>query len=231
MSRLFEALHASTTPLFCDRFRQGPSYTTKRQHGSNDWLLIFTELGAGKYKTRLGSLIARPTTAVLYAPGDLHDYATDPQEEFWNLTWVHFLPPAHWEIYLRWPIHASGLRYIDLGHAEPCANFQLALTRMLEMSRRTIPKALDLAANALEEALLWAHIASDPTTVNASDERVRRATDYLSINLKKPFQSHEVAAHCGLSVSRISHLFKAQTGESPQQFHERQRLQHATQLL
>ncbi|RYG65781.1 AraC family transcriptional regulator, partial [bacterium] len=159
------------------------------------------------------------------------DYSTDAEERFWDLTWVHFLPPPHWEAYLRWPIHAIGLRYLDPAHAEPGANFQLALARMLEMSRRTVPRALDLAANALEEALLWAHITSDPTTVSAADERVRRAADYLSINLKKPFQLNEVAAHCGLSVSRLSHLFKAQTGVSPQQFHERQRLQHATQLL
>ncbi|RYX86345.1 AraC family transcriptional regulator [bacterium] len=53
----------------------------------------------------------------------------------------------------------------------------------------------------------------------------------MSINLKRPFELSGVANHCGLSVSRLSHLFKAHMGESPQQFHERQRLQHATQLL
>lgn len=141
---------------------------TRRPGGSNDWLLIFTESGAGKYKTRQGSFVARCGVAVLYAPGDFQDYETESEEGHWDLTWVHFLPQPHWQSYLRWPMHASGVRYVDFGQAEACANFQLALARMLEMSRRTIPFALDLAANALEEALLWAHITSDPTTRHLS---------------------------------------------------------------
>ena len=64
-----------------------------------------------------------------------------------------------------------------------------------------------------------------------TDPRVRRAMDYLAANLRQPFRLETLARHCGLSVSRLAHLFKTGAGTSPQQFFEQQRMWHAGQLL
>jgi AraC family transcriptional regulator of arabinose operon len=40
-----------------------------------------------------------------------------------------------------------------------------------------------------------------------------------------------IAAQCGLSPSRFAHLFRHQTGETPQRYLELQRLKRARELL
>ena len=225
------APHPPVTQLFCDRFQQGTSYSNWRPRGSEDWLLIHTDSGSGLCTTRLGSLVTQEHDVVLYAPGDLQDYRTDPAVGHWDLTWVHFRPRVTWDPWLQWPRHESGLQYLPLQGDENHEPFFNALLRMWEFSRRAIPGRLDFASNALEEALLWAHIVVSRTAGGPSDERVRRAADYLSAHLSEPFDLGKLAARCGLSVSRLSHLFKSETGYTPQQFLERRRMRHACHLL
>jgi AraC family transcriptional regulator of arabinose operon len=102
---------------------------------------------------------------------------------------------------------------------------------MIRVFRRDIPGALDLAGNALEEALLWANVVASKNPWMSMDDRVRKAADYLVANLREPFRLENLARHCGASVSRLAHLFKEQTGSSPQQYLERHRMQHAGRLL
>ncbi len=193
--------------------------------------MIHTDGGAGEFRTRRDSFSAPPGAVVLYAPGDLQDYRTSPRAEHWDLTWVHFRPRPNWEAWLQWPRHEIGLRTLDLSEDESHEPFRAALLRMWQFSRRGIPGALDFAFNALEEALLWANVVVSRTGSAPPDERVRQAADYLSAHLREPFRLQKLAARCDLSVSRLAHLFKAQTGDTPQQFLEIQRIRHACQLL
>ena len=89
--------------------------------------------------------------------------------------------------------------------------------------------ARDLAGNALSESLLLC------ATVNPErggwDSRVRLAIDYLCRHLERPVRISEVASSVGLSVSRLSRLFRSQTGSSIQQFLEGRRLELARQRL
>ncbi|HEX9995789.1 MAG TPA: helix-turn-helix domain-containing protein [Abditibacterium sp.] len=223
--------HFRVAQLFCDRFQQGPSYSSWRPTGSEDWLLIHTDAGCGQFRTRVGTLLAREGQVVLFAPGELQDYGTSPTEDSWELMWVHFQPRPHWSAWLKWPHHENGLKHLALAGNENHEPFRAALERMWHLSRRNLPGALDLASNALEEALLWADVAVSHTHEAVADERVRQAADFLRAHLKEPFLLEKLAARCGLSVSRLSHLFKEQLGISPQQFLERHRVQHASHLL
>jgi len=217
--------------LVCARAVKGPPYTVWRPRGSDSWHLIYTDGGAGQFSTRLGSFTARAGEVVLYAPGELQDYGTDPAEGRWDRTWVHFRLRPHWEAWLQWPRDANGLQHLRLESSEIHEPLRAALARMLEFSQRSLPGALDFAANALEEALLWANVAASSTAGVAQDARVRQAADYLSAHLREPFRLEKLASLCGLSVSRLAHLFKQQTGGTPQQFLEQRRMQHACHLL
>ena len=55
--------------------------------------------------------------------------------------------------------------------------------------------------------------------------------DFLCHHLDSRATLDDLAAMAGLSVSRLAHLFKAQVGQTPQQFQEQQRLERARQLL
>ena len=229
-----KALSFSGTEFYCDQFRRGPSYTNLRLRGRRDWLLIYTEAGSGRFVSPSGTRDSVPGDAILYAPGDPQNYSTARDGQgggYWHLLWVHFAPNPQCQMLLPWPVTASGLRHVSFEPGDIRQAFRDSMLRMIRVSRRKIPGALDLAGNALEEALLWAKVVASKDPWLAMDSRVRKAIDYLVADLQGPFLLESLARHCGLSVSRLSHLFKQQTGSSPQQFIERHRMQHACQLL
>jgi AraC family transcriptional regulator, arabinose operon regulatory protein len=217
--------------LFAGDFNRNRAYTNWRPRGTPDWLLIYTVQGAGYLTTATKEGPTRPGEATLYAPGELHDYKTDPQTGRWHLLWVHFIPKPAWQPWLRWPAGSHGVRRLHLEKGEIRDGFVAAMQRMLHIFRRRLPNALDFARNALEEALLWAQAGASRGDWMRTDQRVRRGMDYLAANLREPFRLEILARHCGLSVSRLAHLFKDETGVSPQQFFEQQRMWHAGQLL
>ena len=213
--------------LVADEFRRDASFTNWRPHGTADWLLIYTDEGSGRFVTPAGAIATQAGDAILYAPGEQHDYSTAIDR--WHLLWAHFVPTARWQPWLRWPV-AQGLRMLHL-KGEVREQFRAAMLRTIRMGRRKLPGALDLADNALEEALLWANVAASKDPWLSMDPRVRKAIDHLAENLREPFQLAMLARHCGSSVSRLSWLFKTETGFSPRQFLEQQRIRHACQLL
>jgi AraC family transcriptional regulator of arabinose operon len=85
--------------------------------------------------------------------------------------------------------------------------------------------------NALEEILIRIHRLTSAHPVVGRDPRVQRAVNHLAAHIAKPFHLSDLAAHCGLSSSRLSHLFQAELGTTPQRFSEKLRLEFAAQLL
>ena len=89
----------------------------------------------------------------------------------------------------------------------------------------------DFALNVMGEILL--HIQAERLNhpFSQNDERILKAIEAMASNFHEPFSLTQLAAHCGLSLSRFSHLFKEQTGTSPQRMLEENRLRHAAHLL
>ena len=231
--------HEPVTRLVAGEFDRGAEYKNFRPHGTSDWLLIYTVAGRGRITAADESWDTAPGEAVLYEPHAHQDYATAAPgadgsgRGRWRLRWAHFQPLPHWLPWLHWPRRAPGLRWLRLESGEARVRAAAALAETVRWDRRQVaPGHVDLAVNALERALIWAHAArADGGGWAAMDERVRRAAGWLAEDLRRPFSLARLAAHSGLSVSRLAHLFKAQTGVSPQQFAERRRLERACQLL
>ncbi len=222
--------HVRADPLVCSEFRMGRNYTNWRPRGSGDWLVIFTVAGAGSLGLGGRSRRLDPGDLVLYAPDAEQDYSTDPETGFWHLRWAHFVPKPHWKGWLMWPEIARGIGCLRLGDGAATSAAH-ALERMLVASRRGGAAATDLAMNALEETLIWAHRASADEHFGQVDARIQKAAQHLATHPSEPFNAHALARSCGLSVSRLSHLFKRALKATPQQFSERIRLEHARNLL
>ena len=228
--------HAAVEQLIVGEFRQGPDYTNWRPRGTSDWLLIHTLAGSGRIVAGDGQeWNTAPGEIVLYEPHAYQDYGTASGRDggAWRLRWSHFHPRACWLPWLRWPARARGLHWLRLEPGTLRRRVEAALAEALRWhGRREFPGHVDLAANALERALLWARATGAGGAGWARvDERVRRAVEWLGEEWREPFSLPLLAARCGLSVSRLAHLFKAQVGVSPQQFAERRRLERACQLL
>lgn len=229
--------HTPVERIVTGHFRRGSGYDNWRPHGSGDWLLIHTVAGAGRLE--FGAAGGPTPTArtlmageaVLFEPRAPQRYATDPAVGHWELRWAHFQPRPHWRAWLRWPQVAPGVGFLAFPRGAARRAWERALVRMHALARRPVTVGAELAACALEEALLWAHTVHSADPWARVDARIRRAMDYLAATVDRPFRLASVARHCGLSLSRLGHLFKEEVGMTPQQHAEELRLGLAAQLL
>ena len=60
---------------------------------------------------------------------------------------------------------------------------------------------------------------------------VHLAQVFMEANWNRPWHMSELAEHCGLSESRLYHVFKAETGKSPVEFKNEIRIRRAAEML
>jgi AraC family transcriptional regulator of arabinose operon len=87
------------------------------------------------------------------------------------------------------------------------------------------------AMNALEEVLLWCDTQNPRAHTLRRDERVQTVIDHIYDHMAEKMTLAALAERSGLSPSRLAALFRDQTGMTPQQFLEEQRLARAQMLL
>jgi len=217
--------------LVTGHFHKGPRYATYREHGTDDWLLVYTVGGRGRYGHAGGELVARPGDMILLKPHTLHDYGTARGSRHWELLWAHFIPRPAWLEFLDWPESAPGLRHLPLAGQAAQARIVRRLRDVIRLNAGPSGLREPLAMNALEEVLLRCDLAN-PRKENAGlDRRIGRSLDYICSRFSESLTVTHIAAHCGLSPSRFAHLFRTQTGTTPQRYLELQRLNRARQLL
>ncbi len=218
-------------PLVTGRFRKGPRFHTYRAHGTEDWLLIHTLAGHGRCGHAAGELITRPGDMILLKPRLLHDYGTAPGHSRWELLWAHFIPRPAWLEWLDWPEAGPGLLHLPLAGHELRAKIIRRLQDTIQLHAGPSPLREPLAMNALEEVFLWCDLANPRKETAGLDARIRRSLEFICAQFAAPLTVARIAAQCGLSPSRFAHLFRLQTGETPQRYLELQRLNRARQLL
>lgn len=221
--------------LLTGHFHAESGYFAYRSHGTQDWLLIHTLSGYGRFGFPGGDIISEPGDIVLLRPGTLHDYGVELAHPRWELLWVHFHPRLHWHDTLAWP------RVLD----EAMADTGLMRLRLKKPnSKRLAARFTDvhrlangpqrnhtaLAMNALEEVLLWCD-EWNPSQREAIDPRIQSAMELMCRKLDQPLPIDTLADAAGLSPSRFSHLFRNITGTTPQRYHEQRRLDRARRLL
>ena len=218
-------------PLVAGHFRKGPRYATYRGQGTRDWLLVCTVGGQGRYGHAGGELLARAGDMILLKPGTLHDYGTTRGAGLWESLWVHFIPRPAWLELLEWPEVAPGLMHLPLAGNEAQARIARRFREVIQLSAGPSRHHEPLAMNALEEILLWCDLANPRHATAGLDNRISRSLEFICARFSEPLTVAAIARHCGLSPSRFAHLFRIQTGETPQRYLELQRLNRARQLL
>jgi AraC family transcriptional regulator of arabinose operon len=192
---------------------------------------MYTVAGAGLYRFNGPEYQSIPGDITLYRPGSFHDYQFSPEARKWDLLWAHFTPKTEWMDWLDWPEAWPGLMRLHLDDADVRRRVALRLREMVASQFRAHPRKHLLGMNALEEVLLWCDSHNPRQTASRIDPRVRKAMDYLASHLGDPFEEERVAHAAGLSPSRMRHLFREQTGDSPRHYLEEQRLRRAKDLV
>jgi AraC family transcriptional regulator, arabinose operon regulatory protein len=212
-------------------FRERMGYRVTRPRGTNDWLLIYTLRGGGLFTYRGGERISQPHDVVLIEPGVMHSYEVDASAGRWHLLWAHFIPPALWYPWLKWPTIVAGLHWLTLYDSTARRTVAAQLRRAHDIRAGYSPRRHPLALNALEAAILCCDEQNPQAGRSGLDPRIERAMDQMCRRLTEPMSVADLARVANLSVSRFSHLFRQQVGQTPQQFLEQQRLLRGKELL
>ncbi len=212
------------------RLRQGEAYGTYREMGM-DYLLICTMDGAGRVEAGGSVKTLGVGSLLLFDKGARQDYRTDPAVGRWELAWAHFHPRPVWLPLLRWPQWKPGVRLLRVPEGDVRGRILEAAAGMAAAFRFPVSQAAEFALNRLEELLLWADVMVRGDAAAHADPRILAAMDRLTAELDRPFDLGMAARFSGLSVTRFCQLFKAVSGETPQRFSERARLNHAMFLL
>ena len=227
-----ETTHPNVAPIMTGYFVEEASYTTWRTYGTPDYLLMHTLSGSGRVGWQSGEYVTKAGDAILLRPGTRHDYGTARGAAQWELLWTHFAPRPHWQEWLAWPEVSPGIGLLALASSgEPRTRIESALWEMHRAERGGQTRRDDFAMNALEKALLWCDAANPRSAQARLDGRIVGVMERLRQRPAEPFDLRAIARQADLSVSRLSHLFREQTGVTPGQFLERERIARAKQLL
>jgi AraC family transcriptional regulator of arabinose operon len=204
---------------------------TFRPLGSKDWLVIYTLGGSGLYRFPGGDHVTRPHDVTVFRPGVFQDYQINPEVGKWDVLYAHFFPKTDWMPWLNWPEKSVG--FLALSIKEPPLRRRVVsrLRDMIRLAAGSQPRSQSLGLNALEEVLLWCDSINPHLADTQLDPRIHRALDYLGEKIGEPFSEERLARAASLSPSRLRHLFRNQTGNSPRRFLEEQRLRRARELL
>lgn len=169
-----EHSHPEVIHLVTGHFHESAGYETWRARGTDDWLLIATLGGGGRFGHAGGEFIAGPGDLTLFKPGTRHDYGA--AGEGWELLWTHFQARPDWAPLLAWPEAAPGLMRL---HLEAGEVRRKALSRFEEvhaLATGALPSAprcrAAFALNALEAVLLWCDTRNPLSEVSRLDGRV-----------------------------------------------------------
>lgn len=217
--------------LTVGEFTQGGEYKTIRRKGTPNFLVILTLEGGGRVTGPDGQV--RETKSgdiLLFKPHAFHHYGTSPEMGFWNLTWSHFVPPEGWNYWHDWPSSWDGLQTFRIG---PVTTGRVcdALRAVYDADLGIGELAGRFMLNCLERAWLYIRQAQDRAAGPDRDPRIAKALHYIEAHLSDPLPIAGLAEYCGLSASRFAHLFRAETGSSPQRYVETRRMERARNLL
>ena len=221
-----EAPHPHVVRVVAGEYSEGPEYATWREHGTSDWLLMYTIAGSGRIGGPVGEFHTAAGDAVLLRPRLQHDYGT--ADHTWSLAFAHFHPRAEWLPLLDWPVVAGGIAVLHTS-AEVRPRALAALRSCARASVGSLAQSELFAVNTLESALLW--LDTQNPLRGRMDERLLRVMEHIGAHLADDLAVDALARVATLSPSRLTHLFTASLGIPPQRYVERERLARAAQLL
>lgn len=210
-------------------FRVRGEYGVLRESGTAEHILLHTVGGAGFVVTDTGWERLGSGGSAVIEPHQAHYYGTCPDAGTWQFLWVHFFPPPHWRFLQDIPRGLPGLRLSEVGEDLVRRKIQRALRESHALRQRGGQASEALAINALERAFLW--IVDSTDVRRRPDRRILRAMEAVIAAPEAATSVADLARVAGLSPSRFAHVFLEQTGETPQRFVERVRLETAAEWI
>lgn len=216
--------------LIAGHYSVDANYAISRPSGSTDYLLIYTISGEGQIQLDQDNVTCSVGDMAILLPGSPHNYCTKGEE--WEIIWAHFIPDPQWNTLLR-PVADQKFIFHSITSIESRDSIQNALMRMVRNELPGVTSMLHrrLSELSLEEALVYVQLNGDQERVVSIDPRISEIVQDLQLNPAQKVSLPELAKKSCLSVSRLSHLFKEQMGDTILNTLNKYRLDRAAQLL
>ncbi|QCT01511.1 AraC family transcriptional regulator [Paenibacillus algicola] len=198
------------------------AYATHRPKGMTEWLITYTLRGKGYMDVPSGMQHCIKGDITFLRPGTPHRYGTVKGEE-WDFYWAHFNDYLIEDNLL--PSEPLFIHNFKANTVQRRIN--QAFRRLLFDSTERDEYWQELCLNSLREMLML--LAQEQKLQR--DPRIVETIHYLSIHMRDSVQIEELARTIGLSSSRLSHLFKEQTGLSIIDTLNQMRIRQAALLL
>lgn len=206
---------------FGGHFKESETYSHRRPNGMTDWLIFYTLEGEGYLRTPEGENRCRSGQIALLRAGIPHEYGT-VRGGRWEFYWVHFqkLPELDY-------LPGDACIVVTIPEGMMQSRVRNAFVHLLNDTRERSSYWRRLSEISLQEVILLAAQQLE----RRLDPRIEFALRYLSRNMSTSIRIEQLAAEVGLSPSRLSHLFKQETGTSVLNHLNRLRLQQAALLM
>lgn len=201
----------------------------ERVQGSDEHILIYCRSGRGWFEIDGQERILLSGQALLIPRGKPHRYGANETNP-WSIHWVHFV----------------GDTALFYSNKFKSPEFKVQVSQLvgkkLEGLYRECYRALS-TGHTLNNYLLVAHIFRhllgvlllENDCINSGSTSpphdATKSIDFMRSNLSRTLSLNQLAQQAGLSPSRYSALFRAQTGTSPVEHHIGLRVQAACRLL
>lgn len=231
MSNNAERQQTAPGVLVAGHYTRGSGYHTVRSPGTrDDWLIVFTIGGSGLFQTGTEACVCEKGDIVIVPKGSPHDYRT--AGTFWEFHWAHFIPCEEWFGKLKLPAVAERIHNIRIRQADRFRGIAQAFGTIQQNQYVENRYRGMLALNVME--FIFISIADEYAGLEGrkqTDPRIEEVMRYLSARLDQSLKLDEIARHVSLSPSRLSHLYKAETGQTIMDTFLKMRLRHAADLL
>lgn len=201
--------------LVSDYYQVRRGYHVMRRPGTLTSYLMYTVSGQGFFRDRHSRVMrVRQGDFALIEAQSYQEYGIWPESSRWNTHWVHFDAQPHWTHWL--PLDNSpGLEAVSHAHVSSRSLQRQVSDLFFELQmQRTRPESWRhaLSLNLLERILILARGTEGAT--RPVDPRVWRVLAAIEKTAPHSPTADELRAVSGLSGSRLSYLFKQQTGMS-----------------
>lgn len=207
--------------ILIGHFRENEEYLMTRSNGIDDWLIFYTIEGGGYVRTPAGEKTCGPGDVAVIRRGVPHTYGTT-SGGIWHFMWAHFQ---------------------RLPETTLLPDDEVSVCKMPNgtMQRRVLRIFRTLLHDFRDRGKLWQELCENQLSsvlllvaeqlADRHDPRVSQVLRILSVRMQEPLTIDELAAAVRLSASRLSHLFKAETGQTILETLNGMRLEQAALLM
>lgn len=222
-------LVAGFTPVI----RSGPLDTPiDRPDGMEGYIINITVRGKAWVKTKEGAYIScEKNDLLIFPPGVPHHYGRDETSDCWDHFWIYFIPRPYWHNWLTWQDRQGEIGKLTLKNEQSSELMKAMFTEAITFFSEGDTLSEAMSMNVLERIILNCYRLQEDARKKIRDARVEEVCLYLNKHITEDLSIADLAAQVCLSPSRLSHLFRGETGQTINEWKEEQRIYRAKNML